>query len=376
MEMMLAFSLMTLFLTSSLALSESMRQLRTQGVRELEDLDKQLPTLSSMKSDYASEWGRDSCSSSFAFNSESIFHNSPVSGTDMEVRDGVAYITSDSNVQNLPDFYIVDMNVPEFPSIISSLNTGPGLSALEIAGHYIYAANAGSTNQLQVIDISDRNSPKLVTTLKLPLPNASSTAPFATAIFYSKGLIYLGTKKWDGKEFSIIDVSVPSSPRYAGGFEIDSQVNDIYVVDGYAYIADSDMAQMRVLDVKNPTDIKQVNSFSPSGWQTQIGEVLAYFEGGLTLGRTTGGFNVTTNHEIFLLSTTSPASQSVIKNSHDIPGGVYGMVLRPPYVYMVTKFPSKEFRIWDMDASEIVFELSLDFSPSALSCDGNNLYII
>lgn len=376
MEMMLAFSLMTLFLTSSLALSATMKNLRATAVKELENLEKELPNMSSIKSDYASEWGRDSCSPSFAFNSENIFHNSPVSGTDMEVRGGMAYITSDSSIQSAPDFYIVDMDVLEFPSIISSLNTGPGLSALEVAGHYIYAANAGSTNQLQVIDISDRNSPKLTATLKLPLPNASSTAPFATAIFYSKGMIYLGTKKWEGKEFAIIDVSIPSSPVYAGGFEISSQVNDIYVVDGYAYIADSDMEQVRILDVKNLTDIKQVNSFSPSGWQTQIGEVLAYFEGKLALGRTTGGFNVTANHEIFLLSTTSPTSQSIIENSHDIPGGVYGIVLRPPYVYIMTKSPEKEFQIWDSDSYQIVFEMPVDFPPSALSCDGNNLYII
>ncbi|MDP3962487.1 MAG: hypothetical protein Q8Q03_01300 [bacterium] len=375
MEMMIAFSIMTLFLSSAVMLSATMQSLRMQAVKELENLERF--TFAPVLSDYANAWGRDSCSASFFFNPKKTFlHSSGLNissnpSTDLEVRNGIAYFTADSPVGSSPDFYIADMRDPESPFIISSINTGPGLSALEVAGRFIYAANSGTTNQLQIIDIADRHDPVLLSTLKLPLPHASSTAPAATAIFYSRGLVYLGTKKWEGNEFSIIDVSNPASPKYLGGFETGTLINDIYARDGYAYLAASDIAQMRILDVRDPSNITQLDSFSPSGWETQEGKVFSYFEGSLSLGRTPGGFNNSNNHEVFIFSSSSP---HVMEYSRDIPGGVYGIVIRPPHAYLATRSTGREFQIWDNSLENLVFEKSLGFSPRALSCDRNNLY--
>jgi hypothetical protein len=201
--------------------------------------------------------------------------------------------------------------------------------------------------------------PKSSRKLKLPLPQASSTPPFATAIFYSDGYIYLGTEKWEGDEFSIIDVHAPSSPVYLGGFKTNTLINSIYVRDGFAYVAASDLGQMRILDVRNPAAITQVSQFSPSGWETQQGKTFSYFEKQLTLGRTVGGFNVLTNHELFSFSTTSN-----LLASRDVPGGAYGIVDRPPYFYVITHSPNHEFQIWDRNLTRLKFEKSLGLFTS------------
>lgn len=400
-EAMIAFSLMTLFLVSALALSSTMEKLRVQAIHHLERLEYSIANISSttlyiekpygndtreisidpvtlLFSDYQNGWGRGGCDPRLSYDPAKVTLYAQGTdlgtgniSTDLEVRNNIAYITADGGSASSPDLFIVDMRNATTSAILSSLNTGPGLAALEVAGHYVYAANLSTTNQLQVIDIQNRASPVLVAKLKLPLPQASSTAPLASSIFYNKGLIYLGTEKWEGNEFSIIDASTPASPRYLGGFKTNTLVTDIYVRDGIAYIGASDIGQMRILDVHDPSVITEITEYSPSGWATQQGKVVSYFEGKISLGRTTGGFNVIGNHEIFLFATTTPI---ILKNSHDIPGGVYGLIERPSGIYLATKSPGHEFQIWDNSLSQLVYEKALGFLPETLTCDGKMLY--
>jgi len=384
-EIMIAFSLMTLFLVSSLALSATSQGLREQALKKLERLPTMLSDMASsslLRQNYAEEWGRDNCSTRLTFDKDESFDRTSLyskgtdlgsgnTSTDIEVRNGVAYVTADSGNTMLPDFFIMDLHDATAPRIISSFDTGPGLASLEVAGSYAYVSNLGTTNQFQVIDIRNRASPTLRAKLKLPLPHASSTAPFGTSIFYSRGLVYLGTEKWEGKEFAIIDVSSPENPRYIGGLETNTLIHDIYVRGTTAYLAASDTGQMRSVDVSNPRAPVEIESFSPSGSATQQGKVLSYFDGILALGRTTGGFNVASNHEAFIFSTSSTL---VVASSMDIPGGVYGMLLRPPHVFLGTRSPGHEFQIWRIDFSSMVFERLLGFLPSRMTCDGENMY--
>ncbi len=393
-EAMIAFSLMTLLITSTVILSATMNELRASATRMLEHIPFAIENLASTTlttkkvygndtittsldpfllstSDYVTAWGRDTCDPRLDLGSNpdtktlSINLGSGNVGTDLEVRNGIGYLGADSSLASAHDFFIIDT---ASSSLISSLTTGPGLSALEIAGQYAYAANLGTTNQLQVIDIQNRSTPVIVSQFKLPLPEASTTPPFATAIFYTKGLAYLGTEKWGGSEFAVIDVTTPASPNYLGGFETNTLISSIYVRDGLAYVAASDIGQMRILDVKNPTAIYEVSQFSPSGWQTQAGKSLSYFEGNLSFGRTTGGFNQVNNHELFLFSSSTA--------SIDIPGGVYGIIDRPPYISILTRSPGHEFQIWKRDLSEKVFEKTFSSQPAAMACDNSTLFFI
>ncbi len=409
-EMMLAFSLMTVFLVSAIILSSTMRSLRNQAIQHLEKLggatramdlylkEKTLAstTFYSMKqygndsyemkidpltvliSNYSNAWGKDSCKARLNIDptklqlySVGVNLGPGNASTDIEVRNSIAYLTADSAIAASPDLYIIDLHDPTAPILMSSLNTGPGLSTIEVAGHYIYTANLSTTNQLQIFDISDRTKPTLLTKFKLPLPDASSTAPLATSIFYRNGLVYLGTEKWQGDEFSIIDVKNPLNPIYLGGFKTDTLVNDIYVQDNLAYLATSDIGQMRILDINDPSNIKLVETFSPSGWETQEGKSLSFFEGKLMLGRTTGGFNNKNNPELFIFSTTTPLQTD---KTRDVPGGVYDLVFRPPFIYLSTILSGSEFQILSSDLTSQIYSRSLGFLPSAMACDNNDFY--
>jgi hypothetical protein len=397
-EIMIAFSLLTLFSISTITLLTSTTALREFSFKKLERLSfvtmnissstlfsksnygndsrvSHLDPLTLVDSDFANAWGRETCDPRDLLDTTKTLHiyqNSQLdlgnSGTDLEVRNRIVYLATDSSIAGLPDLYIWNTEDPHYPYLLSVLNSGPGFSAIEVAGHYVYAANLGTTNQLQIIDISSREAPVVVAKLKVPVPTASTSAPFATSIFYKKGFIYLGTEKWEGSEFYIIDVKNPLQPQILGSMETGTQVNDIYVYGNKAYVTGSKEYQMQIFDVSNPQTIILTSILSPTGWETQTGKSISLFEGNVGWGRTTGGFNVITNHELFIAATSSSISK-------DVPGGVYGLQIWPDVVAIITRLSGQEFQIWDKQLAVKILQLSLNASPIRLGCDGKDVYV-
>ncbi len=407
-EIILAFSLFSLFTISYFTLNLSMQSLKIWSIKELnllknsvfqldnfiknENINKNfnqinygnysklinLNDLSIVKSNFVDSWGSSNCLSRINFDlskiqyySNGVFLGTGNISTNIEVRNSVIYLTTDSNVQSQSDFFIIDSTDFISPIIISSLNTGPGLSSIAVAGPYVYAANTGSISQLQIIDIHDRKNPFLISQLKVPFPEASSTPPKANSIFYKDSFIYLGTSKWDGPEFYIIDISNPMIPKIVGNFETNTLINDIYIYENIAYLATSDNLQMRILDISNKSQPILTDSFSPSGWQTQGGKAIDFFEGKLALGRTVGGFNNISNHEGFIFSTSTNLNNFI---SHDILGGIYDFLIRSSHIFLATHSPSAEFQIWDSTFSTKIFEKKLGFQPLSFSCDWSNIF--
>ncbi|HEY9583758.1 MAG TPA: hypothetical protein VJI66_02240 [Candidatus Paceibacterota bacterium] len=369
-EIMLAFSLMTIFTISTFTLLFSTQELKMWSLNELERLESE--PLVYAYSDYIEDFGRNSCLDKIDFDEDKIkyFPDGLSIGlsnksSDIEVRNGIIYLTADATSLSPHDFFIIDSRDM---SIISSINTGPGVSAIEVAGPYVFLAESSTINQLQILDIHDRRAPRLISEIKLPLPTATTTAPFATSIFYSKGFIYLGTEKWDGAEFSVIDVSDVHDPTVVGSLETGTLINDIYVSGNTAYLAGSDNKQMRIVDISDKSQPVLIDSFSPSGWQTQEGKVLDYFQGAIGLGRTVGGFNVEGNHEAFVFFKSSEIF------SRDVPGGVYGMLLRDNNIFLLTHDLQNEFQVFDKNLDNKIFELPLGQSPVKMACDGSNLF--
>jgi hypothetical protein len=402
---MISLSLFILFTISTFALNSSSQGIKTWSLKELDLMKKSVLTMdnainnssstnnlygnnsvvissgpfSVIKSDLTNSWGGSSCSSRINFDSAKInlfssgvYLGTSNASTDIEVRNSVVYLTADSATQSLPDLFIIDANNPQLPTIISSLNTGPGLSSLAVAGPYIYVANTSSISQLQIIDIHDRRNPRIVSQIKLPLPEASTTPTIANSIFYKNGYVYLGTSKWDGAEFYSINVSDTLSPSIVGSFETNTLVNDIFVSGNFAYLATSDEYQMRVIDISNKANMTLAYTFTTSGWQVQQGKVIEYFENTLGLGRTVGGINRTTNHEAFIFSTST---NTQVQFSKDIPGGVYGFIMRPPHNFLVTHSPNEEFQVWNSDLSSKIYQKPLGINPVDISCDRSTIYM-
>ena len=302
--------------------------------------------------------------------------------TDLIVRDGIAYVSADSSVSSDPDLLIANIYDPKHPMILSSLNTGPGISAIALSGNHIFAAADSAAAELHVIRLNSLTSPVLAKRYRLPLPQASSSPSVGVSIFYDRNTIYLGTDKWDGQEFSAIDVTSPEAPVQVGSFEAGSKVNGIFVRNGVAYVADSDQSQLRVLDVSDRTAPRMLYSFSPSGWQRQAGESVSSFEDAPIFGRTSGGYDITTDYELFswppipsLPAASVPTSSAPF--FRDVPGGVYGVVADRRRVYAATRTVGQEFSVYDRPlGSSTAAYYQLPVAPQTITCDEDHLYIL
>jgi hypothetical protein len=337
-----------------------------------------------LEPDTFSAYGKDTCPPTLSFSNNTYSSTSaalPISPsnsvTDLSVKDGFAYISTDSSSSTDPDLFIFDMNDAADPKFVSSLNTGPGLAALTVAGPYIFASNKGSIDQLQIIDIHDRSHPMIISQAKVPMDIASSTAPNGSAIFYDKGFVYLGTEKGDSPEFTVWNVADPAHPILAGRYEIGNKVEKIFVDGTRAYVAGTGANQLMIFDVSDPTDSVLLETLAPSGWQTQSGRTLDLFEGELILGRDTGGYNNTANPEFILYDASDMVSNVAIteRSSFDEPGGIYGVISRSPVFLVLTHRTSGQFRSDDgLGTTSAAY--SILGVPAAMSCDWGDIYVV
>ncbi|MBP6858486.1 MAG: hypothetical protein KBC33_01490 [Candidatus Pacebacteria bacterium] len=293
---------------------------------------------------------------------------------DIEVRNGIAYIASDSAAASDPDLIIVDISNTNDPTLISTINTGPGIASIVLAGDRIFAAAASTAAQLHIIRFESLDMPILEKKYQLTLPYATATPPFASTVFYDDGLIYLGTEKWIGNEFIVIDVSSSTAPIELGGLEIGAKILDIAVREGIAYTAAAGQDQMITVDIQNPQSPIVINKFSPSGWERQEGKSVLTFEESLVFGRTSGGFNIKADHELF---TGNAFVDTDPDSSVDIAGGVYGIIADRRSIYAAGRAAGKELVAVDHSlAATSSHSFALPAPSQAMTCDRDRIYIL
>ncbi len=130
-----------------------------------------------------------------------------------------------------PDVLIIDTSNW---SVVSSLNTGPGLAGMVLQGHYLLLANTSVNAQFQVVDITNPTSPILVGSLKIPGSTSSNSKrnPIVTSITSNKthdgnARIFIGTQKSDLGEIFIADFN-GTSLSFIASYDTGSVVNDVF----------------------------------------------------------------------------------------------------------------------------------------------------
>ena len=221
--------------------------------------------------------------------------------TDVDVVGHLAYFSSNSSRASDPDLFIFDIENPSHVVEVSHLNTGPGASALRIAGNHAYVSNTSINAQLQIIDISDRRYPEMTSSFKL-LGTYGSSTPLGTALFYKSGKIVLGTSKSDIGELHYIDVMDFHDPIYLDSVELGHGVNDIFAFKDKVYVASAHKDELKVFDVGVSGTLQETNSYNDPG-ATGNGKRLSLFLDTLYFGKTK-----TFNHYEFFSFPTSSTS--------------------------------------------------------------------
>ncbi|MEK7464750.1 MAG: hypothetical protein AAB617_03155 [Patescibacteria group bacterium] len=279
------------------------------------------------------------------------------SATDLDVINKIVYMSSKASSAAKPDFFIVNATNGQSPSIASSLNTGPGLNAVDVAGNYAYVANDDTKNQLQIISVSNISNPVLVTS------STFSGSEGGISIFYKGNKIYFGMEQNASREFYVIDVSAPSAPVVLGSYEIGADVNSIFVSGDTAYLATAiDSKELLVLDVSNPAAITESGFYDISGGANGL---TAYpVDTKLYFGRASGS-----NKEFDIFNISNQASPALLV-SKDISVDLNDLRIRDNLAFLGTSDSNKEFQVWNISSSSNpTLWSSFNFSQVATAVD-------
>src|SRR3989344_971499 len=328
------------------------------------------------------------------------------------------YVTIDhDNGQNLNTFFILDIIDPEQKPIPlgwldNNSSSNKGLSSVAVdGGDYAYVANsysgsspdceeAENCGQLQVIDISNPETPSVVRNFKLDSVTTSGTLAYGTSIFYKDEVVYLGLAKADGDgedypnglEFYALDVSTPTSPVILASAEIGNGVNSILIKDEYAYVVSpSDEEELKVFNLSN---LNQIGAFdAPAGGGNNGNGKSIYIVGNtLYLGRT-----LLAGDEFYILNNEEPGdyptasilgSKNIQDGDDDQPPApkntsIKGLIIRGDLAIFVT---DEEFQVWRIDSLPAITRYAdpLILPPGtggpnlegvASDCEGNYIYV-
>lgn len=282
-----------------------------------------------------------------------------VSGTDIDVKNKIAYITGTASTQSKPDFFVVDVSNGGNPAIISSLNTGTGLNGLDVAGNYAYVVGSDDSKEFQVIDVSSSSSPSVVAALNL------AGSADGLSIFYRNGYVYVGRANGAAQEFQIIDVSNPLSPTLVSGIsDVGDEINRIYVYNNRAYIGTEDNSRgMIIIDVSNPSSPQNIGYFNTG---THVYGIYAQSDSRVYLGAKTNFWIVDAS---VASSVVAVGSSSVVHSGDKI----RDIALAFPYAFIATEDSNKEYQALNIsDPKNITVCGTFNFPNRAVGIDYEN----
>ena len=299
--------------------------------------------------------------------------------TGIDVFNKIVYLTAEASDPAKDDFFTIDAADGASPVILASLNTGPGLNAVDTArdpvtgARYAYVANNDTSSQLQIIDVTDPSSPVLVSSSDLA--GASGTNSEGRSIFYYDQKVFVGSNYLPSlgmprPEFHIFDVSDPASPAQLGQLDVNHNISAIIVRGDYAYLATSDNnGEVWVVDVSNPAAPAGMSTFDAVG--SEDGTSIYLVGNTLYLGRRHGASG---RPDFYILNVQNPAAITVrgainLGMSPSI-ARVFGIRVSGRFAFLATGDSNEEFQVYDIsNPASIVHISTFDFPQAATAID-------
>jgi hypothetical protein len=143
---------------------------------------------------------------------------------------------------------IIDISDPEDPVRASYTSTGTGAQGVFATGNYAYVADGGWRGLL-IFDVSNPEDPNRTSALDIE---------DATKVYASGNYAYIA----GAGDLQVIDISDPQSPRTVGSVERSTGAQGMYVTGSYAYIAayEDGIDVINITDPQNPTLLTTVDT--------------------------------------------------------------------------------------------------------------------
>lgn len=321
--------------------------------------------------------------------------------SDIDVAGKIIYLTGGlTGPTSRSDFFILDARNMIFGNgnsivIRSDISTGDGLMAVDVASTsptkaYAFVANDedATTNQLQVIDVSNISLPVLAAQATLPNVTGScpSACPGGRSINYYNNTVYMGIHYIVGpvnKEFHVYDVSTPTTPAWRGSYNVDHNVNKISVRDQMigglpkriAYLATSaDDKELIVLDVTSPGSISELGSYNADG--DEDARSLYVIGNKLYLGRdrTPSG-----RPDFLVIDISTPGSPTLLGSKQlGLNSGAFvsGIRVSDRFGFLALNDPNDGFQVYNVSNPGSMSRIStFNFSQKTTGIDFDGTYV-
>ncbi len=293
---------------------------------------------------------------------------------DVDVASTTLVIAGFGTVSQTNELCILDVADPNNPILHGCLNTGTGVNKvrIDLTRKLVYMAYAGTSNQLQIADISNIDAPVLKKQFTI-----SGNTQKGRSLDRVGNMIYFGTEGPATREFYVIDVTDAMNPIIKGSVSIGNDVNCVQVVGNYAYLAsDVDGKQMVIVDISNPTNpvIKSLTD-APG---TMSAEVVWYDQNTdrAYIGRKTDSLTNTPEVTVYNVANKSAP---VLVGSMEVPVDVNTLITVGNLLFVMT-LGDIEFRAYvATDPADLRYYGGIDFpagdEPRGVTYKNNIFYI-
>lgn len=304
--------------------------------------------------------------------------------TDIAVEGNYAYVVTGNTRDTSPEFLIMNVASTTQPQLIGSINYGIQINKVRVAGDYAYLATNNNAREFDIVKVSNKSAPNVVGGFDIPgsangislfVTATSSPNAFGTILNYSTGTstAYVGTRaNSSGRELYIFDTSNRGQVTVRGSYEVGGDVNDIYVVNGRAYLATSLPAkELLVLNVSNPRAITEEASYD---LPNTTGARAVYHTNGRIY---VGGYNNNSTPDFFIFDVTGAAPQFL--SSTNLSATSNDIKVFAGKAYVATQISAQALTIVDVSnpvAPVIQSVFSASARASAVALGSSFIYLI
>lgn len=253
-------------------------------------------------------------------------------------------------------------------------------------------ANCG---QLDIFDVTNASSPTLATNLKLLSTPAVTGTTHATSLGYRNGYLTLGLAATSGPEFHIIDVHHP--PLLVGGSHLVSPVVSVETSNGvnavgmrgnYAYVASTNDVsptrdELRVINISNPSSPSFAGNFDVAS--SGNGKSFYLVGNRIYFGNTVPN----SGNDFHILDDSDPSATLPEIAGTDLASSLDAVIVRSNLAFLLTNTDLEVFDIRD-GAGDAYGTSAFSLGPAAatlalpasgsseepsMDCEGNRLYV-
>ena len=299
----------------------------------------------------------------------------PGKPTGLAALNRIVYVTGDKS----PFLYITDTSGSTFGqssglfvNFANGFDDGAKLNDVAVSKSsngrvYAYVARDTTTNQFEVIDVTDIHNPFSVVQRSLAGVDPTKSYPQGFRIYYYDNKVYVINRETTGPELHIFNAATPgvaASVTEIASKELNRTVEDFEIVKQaiagstyyIAYMAsDKNTGELSVYNVTNPFNISEITTAEPVFSGNQDGASVFVTNGKLYFGRLSSS-----GPDIYVFNIANPMSGTVLPTlaQKDIGTSALGLVVSGQFLFVATEKTNSEFQVFNSSTLSVISEFN------------------